>query len=78
MKKNGFKSDDEQAEKSKGRVDESKGDELSLSKISNDEIERMRRMHNIYIEKKCAEDKVMPSLEVEPTRTRHMSRALNE
>ena len=36
-------------------------DELSLSKISKDEIDRMKRMHHIYIEKKYVEDEATPS-----------------
>ena len=78
MRKSGLKSNDEQTYGSKGRVDESEGDGLSLSKISKDEIERMRRMRHIYIGKKCVEDEVTPSSEAEPTRTCHVSRALNE
>ena len=52
MKKNGLKDNDGQIDGSKGRIDEIKGDRLSLSKISKDEIERLRRMRHIYIEKK--------------------------
>ena len=77
MKKNGLKGNDEQADGSKGRVDEIKGDGLSLSKISKDEIGRMRRRPHIYIEQKCAEDEATPSSEMELMRTRHLSKALN-
>ena len=52
-------------------------DELSLSKISKDEIDRMKRMRHIYIEKKYVEDEATPSSKTEPTRTRHVSRTLN-
>ena len=65
-----------QADGSKGRVDEIKGDGLSLSKISKDEIGRMRRRRHIYIEQKCVEDEETPSSEVEPMRTHHLSKAL--
>ena len=36
-------------------------DELSLSKISKDEIDRMKRMRHIYREKKYVEDEATPS-----------------
>ena len=50
---------------------------LSLSQISKDEIEKMRRRCHLYIEWKCAEDDATPSSEAEPMKTRHLSRALN-
>ena len=78
MKKNSLKDDNGQTDGSKGRIDRIKGNELSLSKISKDEIERMWRKHHIYREKKCAEDEATPSSESGPTRARHVSRALNE
>ena len=69
MKKNGLKDNDGQADGSKGQVDEIKGDGLSLSKISKDEIERMKRMCHIYRKKKCVKDEATPLSETEPTRT---------
>ena len=50
---------------------------LSLSKISKDEMEKMRKMRYIYRKEKHAEDKATPSSETEPTETRHVSWALN-
>ena len=50
LKKNSLKDSDGQADGSKEWVDEIKGDGLSLSKISKDEIERMRRRRHFYIE----------------------------
>ena len=77
LKKNGFKDDDEQTDGSKGRIDKTKGDGLSLSKISKDEIEKMRRMHHIYRKKKHVEDEATPSSETGPMGTQHVSSALN-
>ena len=50
---------------------------LSLSKISKDEMEKMRKMRYIYRKEKHAEDEATPSSETEPTETRHVSWALN-
>ena len=50
---------------------------LSLSKISKDEMEKMRKMRYIYRKEKRAEDKTTPSSEMGPTEARHMSWALN-
>ena len=50
----------------------------SLSKISIDEIERIRMMRHIYREKKGVEGEATPSSKAEPTRARYVSRALNE
>ena len=68
-----------QADESKGQVDESEGDELSLSKINKVEIEEMRRrMHYIYKRKNAWKTKRRFRLEAEPMRTLNMSEALNE
>ena len=50
---------------------------LSLSKISKDELRKMRRKTPLYIEWKGAEDKATPSSEAKPMGTRHVSKALN-
>ena len=75
--KNGFKGSNEQADGSKEWADEIKGDGLSLSKISKDEIEEMRRRRHLYIEWKCTEDEATPSSEAKPMRMLHLSKALN-
>ena len=68
-----------QANGSKGRVDESEGDELSLLRISKVEIEEMRRrMRHIYRRKNTWKTKWCLRPEAEKTRTHHVSEALNE
>ena len=50
---------------------------LSLSKISKDEMEKMREMRHIYREKKYAKDEATPLSETGPTEARHLYRVLN-
>ena len=61
----------------KVRADEIEGDGLSLSKISKNEIEEMRRRRHLYIDWKCVGDEATPSSKAKPMRTRHLSRSLN-
>ena len=42
---------------------------VSLSKISQNEMEKMRKMHYIYRKEKCVEDEVMPSSKTRPTKS---------
>ena len=50
---------------------------LSLSKISKDEMEKMRKMCYIYRKEKHMEDEATPSSETGPTEDRHVFWALN-
>ena len=74
---NGFKGSNGQADGSKEWADEIQGNGLSLSKISKEEIDEMRRRSRLYIEWKCAEDEATPSSKVKLMRTRYLSKALN-
>ena len=50
---------------------------VSLSKISQNEMEKMRKMCYIYRKEKHMEDEATPSSETGPTEARHVSWALN-
>ena len=60
----------------KNELTESKAT-VSLSKISQNEMEKMRKMCYIYRKEKRAEDEVTPSSETGPTEDQHVSWALN-